>query len=142
MRQTILYTAAALAARCPLREAQLEGDALAAQPFGVGQVSISGLDVAIDINRVSIEEKNGRVHYPAVSQGVVGRLIGQLLGGPAERPAAGVTVYFLFRGQQPLELTVYTPQPVSVVVQPRVDNQRRFQPRFNKLVATLQRLLA
>jgi hypothetical protein len=131
MRQTILYIAAGIllvAARSA--EARVEGDALAAQPFGVGQVTISGLDVAIDINRVSIEEKNGRVHYPAVSQGVVGRLIGQLLGGPAERPAAGITVYFLFRGQEPLELTVYTPQPVSVVVQPRADNQRRLERDF------------
>src|SRR5262245_31257376 len=108
-------------------EARGEGEALIGRPFGVAQVSISGMEVGIDANRVAIEEKNGRAFYPAVTQGVFGRLIGQILGGPTDRPAAGVTIYFLFRGEQPLELTVYTPQPVSVVVQPRVDNSRRFE---------------
>ena len=108
-------------------EGRVEGEALLGRPFGVAQVSITGLDVGIDVNRVAIEEKNGRAFYPAVTQGVFGRLIGQILGGPTERPAAGVTIYFLFRGEQPLELTVYTPQPVSVVVQPRADNSRRLE---------------
>src|SRR5437867_6286822 len=74
-------------------QARVEGEALVGRPFGVGQISISGLDVGIDVNRVAIEEKNGRVFYPAVTQGVFGRLIGQILGGPAERPAAGITIY-------------------------------------------------
>jgi hypothetical protein len=108
-------------------EGRIEGEAVVGRPFGVAQVSISGLDIGVDVNRVAIEEKNGRAFYPAVSQGVFGRLIGQILGGPMDRPAAGVTVYFLFRGDQPLELTVYTPQPVSVVVQPRADNGRRLE---------------
>ena len=64
-------------------------------------------------------EKNGRVFYPAVTQGVMGRLIGQILGDATDRPAAGVTIHFLFRGDEPLELTVYTPQPTPLVVQPR-----------------------
>ena len=42
-------------------------------------------DVAIDVNRVAIQEKNGRVFYPAVTQGVFGRLIGQILGSPTDR---------------------------------------------------------
>lgn len=108
-------------------DARIDGDAVIGRPFGVAQVSISGLDLAIDVNHVAIEEKNGRVFYPAATQGVFGRLIGQILGGPMDRPAAGVTIYFLFRGEQPLELTVYTPQPVPVVVQPRADNSRRLE---------------
>jgi hypothetical protein len=108
-------------------EARVEGEALVGRPFGVGQVTIGGLEVAIDANRVFVEEKSGRVFYPAVTQGVLGRLIGKLLGTPADRPTAGVTIHFLFRGEQPLEITVYTPQPVSVVIQPREDNPRRFE---------------
>src|SRR5690242_7800669 len=128
MRQlAIAVVAGLLLAGAQTAEGRVEGEALIGRPFGVAQVSISGLDVGIDANRVAIEEKNGRAFYPAVTQGVFGRLIGQILGGPTERPAAGVTVYFLFRGEQPLELTVYTPQPVSVVVQPRADNARRLE---------------
>ncbi|HEY2893652.1 MAG TPA: hypothetical protein VGJ16_05555, partial [Pirellulales bacterium] len=66
-------------------EARVEGEALIGRPFGVGQVSVSGLDLAIDASRVFIEEKNGRVFYPAVAQGAFGKLIGQILGGATER---------------------------------------------------------
>lgn len=107
-------------------DARIEADAVVGRPFGVGQISINGLEAGIDANRVAIDEKNGRVFYPAAGQGVVGRLIGKILGSPTDRPTSGVTIYFLFRGEQPLELTVYTPQPVSVVVQPRIDDPRRF----------------
>src|SRR6476619_2515708 len=102
-------------------DARVEGEALIGRPFGVGQVSISGLELGIDASRVFVEEKNGRVFYPAVAQGVFGKLIGQVLGGATERPTSGATIHFLFRGDEPLELTIYVPQPISIVVQPRTD---------------------
>jgi hypothetical protein len=107
-------------------EARIEAEALIGRPFGVGRVTISGLDVAIDANRVSIEEKNGRVFYPAVSQGALGRLIGQILGGPTDRPAGGITIHFLFRGTEPLDLTVHTPQAVPFALTPRSEDPRNF----------------
>src|SRR5262245_44671910 len=76
-------------------QARIEAEASIGEPFGVGHVTVSGPDVAIDINKVQIEERNGRVFYPAVGQGVVGRLLGQILGDPADRPTSGVTIYFL-----------------------------------------------
>src|SRR5688572_19474307 len=110
MKRAFIAAAAIVVLIARTADARVEADALLGQPFGVGQVTISGLDVAIDANRVLVQEKNGRVFYPAVTQGVLGRLIGQILGGPADRPAGGVTIYFLFRGEQPLDLTVFTPQ--------------------------------
>src|SRR6266436_3331960 len=106
---------------------RVEGEAVVGRPFGVAQVTLSGLEAGIDANRVQIEEKNGRVFYPAVTQGVIGRLIGQILGSSTERPTAGITIQFLFRGDEPLELTIYAPQPVPLVLQPRADNQRRLE---------------
>ena len=41
--------------------ARVEADALSGRPFGVGQVTISGLEMAIDAGRVFVGEKNGRV---------------------------------------------------------------------------------
>jgi hypothetical protein len=93
----------------------------------VAQVTLSGLELGIDANRTQLAEKNGRIFYSSVTQGVIGRLIGQILGGPTDRPTAGVTIQFLFRGDEPLELTLYTPQPVPLVLQPRADNPRRFE---------------
>jgi hypothetical protein len=102
-------------------EARIEGEAIVGQPWGVGRVTLSGPDVAIDANRVLIYEKNGRVHYPAVTTGVINRLIGTVLGDPTDRPATSINVYFLFRGEEPLELTVYTPQTVTATLTPRAD---------------------
>jgi hypothetical protein len=116
-----------LAVLCRPALARVEGEAIAGRPFGVAQVTLSGLDLGIDANRIQIEEKNGRALYPAVTQGIVGRLIGQILGNPTDRPTAGVTIQFLFRGDQPLELTIYAPQPIPLVLQPRADNPRRFE---------------
>jgi hypothetical protein len=62
-----------------IAHARVEAEALVGRPFGVGRVTISGLDAGIDANRVLIEERNGRVFYPALSQGVLGRVLGQVL---------------------------------------------------------------
>jgi hypothetical protein len=110
-----------------IADGKIEGDALVGNPFGVGRITLSGLDAPLDQTRLFLVEKNGRAHYPAVHEGAFGRVIGQVLGDPTQRPLANVTVWFLFRGQQPLELTLYTPQPVAVTVVPRVEPPRRFE---------------
>src|SRR5262245_50515271 len=99
-------------------EARVDGEALVGRPFGVGSVTISGLDASIDASKVLIYEKNGRVFYPTATPGVLGRILGQILGDPADRPASGVTISFLFRGEEPLELTIYTPQSLPLTVRP------------------------
>jgi hypothetical protein len=106
---------------------RVEGEALVGRPFGVGRITISGGEAAIDLNRVLIANNDGRVFYPAVSTGVFGRLLGQVLGDPADRPAGAATVHFLFRGEEPLEVTVYTPQAVRVTLQPARANPRQLE---------------
>src|SRR5262245_45035231 len=75
MKSRILAVAAFLLFFSRSAHARIDAEALIGRPFGVGQITISGLDVALDANRVTIEEKNSRVHYPAVTQGALGRLI-------------------------------------------------------------------
>lgn len=108
-------------------QAKVEVEALAGTPFGVGRITLSGLDAPLDLTRLFLKEKNGRAHYPAIHSGVLGRLIGEVLGDPTQRPLANVTVWFLFRGEQPLELTLYTPQPIALTATPRFETPRRFQ---------------
>ena len=107
-------------------QARIEAEALVGRPFGVGRISITGGEAAIDLNRVLISDADGRVLYPAVSTGVLGRLIGQVLGDPADRPAGGATIHFLFHGEAPLDITVHTPQEVKVPVTPVRANPRQF----------------
>lgn len=107
--------------------ARVEAEALIGNPFGVCRLTISGPEAPADAASVLLEEKNGRALYPAVTQGVIGRLLGKLLGDAGDRPVGGgVTIHFLFRGAEPLQLTVYAPQAMQFSVQPRSDNSRTF----------------
>src|SRR5688572_6850865 len=87
MFATSIYRATLALAMLPIGAAtayaRIEADALIGRPFGVGRITITGSEAAIDLNRVLIDDGGGRVFYPAAGTGVVGRLIGQILGDPA-----------------------------------------------------------
>jgi hypothetical protein len=126
-RVTVSFAAITLAAALAApAHARIEAEALVGRPFGVGRISITGGEAAIDLNRVLLTDREGRVVYPAVGTGVFGRLIGQVLGDPADRPAGGATILFLFHGEGPLDVTVHTPQAIKVPVTPVRANARQF----------------
>jgi hypothetical protein len=112
---TIVLAAASVAS------ARIDGEAVIGEPFGVGRITVAAGDVGgrIDEARLRIEERDGRVHYPAVTTGVVGQVIGQILGQPIADGPGTATIHFLFRGEEPLRLTLYTPAPREIVLTPR-----------------------
>ncbi|MEX2176328.1 MAG: hypothetical protein WD872_18340 [Pirellulaceae bacterium] len=130
LRQPQLVALLAAAAVLPSLQAaayaRVEGEAFVGRPFGVARITVSGPEVAIDLNRVVIQDRAGRVLYPAVGTRLLGRLIGQVLGDPTDRPAGAATVYFLFRGEAPLEITLYTPDAIELSLQPVRANPRAF----------------
>jgi hypothetical protein len=95
--------------------------ALHGEPFGVGRVVVTPADAggAIDPSLFHIEEKDGRVYYPAVAveKPRIGGLIREILGAPEARPLSA-TVYFLFRGTEPLDVTIRTPRGLRVEFRP------------------------
>ncbi len=115
--------------------ARIEGEAVIGEPFGVGRITFSAADVggSIDEARLRIEERDGRVHYPAVTTGVIGQVIGQIIGQPITDGPGTATIHFLFRGDAPLRLTLYTPAPRDIVLTPRLpaeDPRPRPRPRL------------
>lgn len=105
-------------------------EAYRGEPFGMGRVSIdlppgSGESPADD-DRFAITEKNGRTLYPVVKRSSARpakRLLRDLLG--VELPQRAV-FYFMFRGDEPLEITAaHAPVPVSLTVRPS-DSPREF----------------
>ena len=94
--------------------------AAAGSPFGVGKLTIMlprGAAVSSDPgNEYTLAEKNGRALYSAFSQGPVRGLLREIL----DRPQS-VAVYFLFKGDAPLELTLYSPEAVDRQVVPQND---------------------
>lgn len=87
-------------------------EAYPAEPFGVAKVTFrmgqSGKMIQ-NTGGVRIRERNGRIFYPAFSEGLITMLF--------DRPNVGgvQSVWFLFRGDTPLELTIEGTTPVNFV---------------------------
>ncbi|MCE9527353.1 MAG: hypothetical protein K8R36_15005, partial [Planctomycetales bacterium] len=95
--------------------ARVEAEAIAGKPFGVARVTFTAADAdgPIDESRVLVYERDGRAHYPAITAGGVGRALGQLLDGGNNQAAGNITLTFLFSGDAPLKLKIFTPKPLE-----------------------------
>ncbi len=112
----VLFTCVAVELFALPAAAQVE--AVVGEPFGVAQVRVPfpSEDVGLPASRANfvLSGPEGRVFYPAISSGVLKRILGG--GAP---PPTNLTVMFLFRGSQPFEVTVGTPTPQKVLVTPQ-----------------------
>ena len=86
---------------------------------------------------IGLSERNGRIFYPAIDSPAFGKLMKELLdsntplttGGPVREEVGGLlrgifdrpprtTVYFLFRGSEPLQVTLQLRKPVELTIIP------------------------
>ncbi len=133
-----------LAAACnwPLQaEGAMQIEAVAGEPFGVGRISFDlpeqMLPAPLGAEGIGLSERNGRVFYPAIDSPVFGKLMKELLGsntpltsgGPVREQVGGLlrgildrpprtTVYFLFRGSEPLHVTLQLRSPIELTIIP------------------------
>jgi hypothetical protein len=130
----ILATAAALAASA---HGQIWSEAYAGSPFGVGRIMVplAGEEgVTTDLRQWTLEEEDGRTFYPAITAGTVQRLVTEVLskvGLESGDPPAMGAVYFLFQGEAPLHLRLYTPRRHDVTVRPAA-----YRPLLHRLALT------
>ena len=117
-----LLLAALWVAVCESAEARVRVEAFAGQPFGVGKATfdVRRNEPAIPLadERFTIQSHDGRVLYPVLKTAPVRRLLRQIL--EIETPLS-VTVYFVFQGDEPLTLNVYSPTVRKARVTPRSD---------------------
>ncbi len=118
-----LFSLLTLAVFAPTAHARVEVEAYPGRPFGVGRVTIT---MPPEVNLAAIESRayeladpNGRTHYPSFNTSGAPALLRGILGGGTEVPRS-LTVLFLFDGNEPLDVTVYSPHPVKVRITPRV----------------------
>lgn len=124
---TTRFLAAALLAALASPTAGLaqRAEAFLGQPFGVGRVEIDAPPADAGPAHLAVSDAQGRVFYPAATGAPADRPLRNLLeriqrprlralGEMAAAVPARPTVYFLFRGQEPLQLTVGASQPVVV----------------------------
>jgi hypothetical protein len=131
-----------VACSSPLRaQGPMQIEAIAGQPFGVGKIV---LDVPEDMlpqplasEGIGLSERNGRIFYPTIDNPVAGKFVRELLGantplttgGPVREEVGGLlrgifdrpprtTLYFLFRGAEPLQVTLQLRKPIELAIVP------------------------
>ncbi|MGO9115485.1 MAG: hypothetical protein ACLP9L_40255 [Thermoguttaceae bacterium] len=120
----------------------MEAQAIAGEPFGVGAITLNlpaeMLPEPLGLDGVGISEKSGRVFYPALRTPALANAFKEFLaedsplinGGPVRQEVGGIlrgilnrpprtTLYFLFRGAEPLDLTIQARKPIPLIIQPR-----------------------
>lgn len=99
--------------------ARIDAEAVPGKPFGVGRVTLGKADLrgSIDENALQISERDGRVFYPSFTYGRFGALIGEAIGIGDGSPG-NVTIFFLFTGNEPLQVTVHGPDSVPFELVP------------------------
>ena len=117
---TILLVLTALVAGASFARAA-EGQAWLGEPFGVGHLVLplpAGSSSTVQTRGVPIQEKAGRIFYPAFRTSGGGELLSGLLGVRVTLTGGQLDIWFLFRGQGPLELTLATLGPEQMVIVP------------------------
>lgn len=119
-------------------EAQVE--AFTGQPFGIGRIVLrvqdDQLPQPLGVAGITISEADGRLFYPVIETPPDTTIVRKLLvesplmrAGPLRREVGGIlqafldqtpptTIYFLFKGSEPLQLTIGTKTPQRRIVRP------------------------
>ncbi|MCG8450744.1 MAG: hypothetical protein MI725_14335 [Pirellulales bacterium] len=99
-----------------------QSEAYAGEPFGVGRVTVDVLRgqavLPLSDERFTLMENSGRVMYPVLKEETARRLLRQLLDIETPRQ---VTIYYLFQGNEPFDLSVFAPNEQGLHVQPLQD---------------------
>ncbi len=140
----VLFAAVLLAAPPSGGAQSIRVEAFAGEPFGVGRLQVdlppAMFPLPLGAEGLGLAERDGRVLYPAIgAQFNAGALVSELIdgtplvrGGPVRERVGGLLrevlnrpptteVFFLFRGREPLHLTVLADHPFSGTIAPRRD---------------------
>jgi hypothetical protein len=121
---------------------RIEVEAAAGVPYGVGRIAFDppagALPQPLGVEGILLTEKNGRAWYPTIENPAFAKLLKELLerdtpltsGGPVREEVGGLlrgildrpprtTIYFLFTGNEPLELSLRCRDNISLAVVPR-----------------------
>ncbi len=140
-------TLVALAAVPTFAQVRIRAEGFTGGRFGVGRITIDlprqEVPEVLGLDGIGLSERRGRLLYPAIDAREPGKLateileatpvlgprsvvppgVGGLIRGALAKPAP-VHVYFLFTGDDPLEVTIQARSALTVVVAPRHDPKR------------------
>lgn len=105
-------------------------EAYAGRPYGIGKISYRLRDGDQMIDRTGatlLTEKRSRILYPVSSRPAAAKFFQNLTGQQTVEPDSIHTVWFLFQGDDPLEITLIGSMPAHETVPVEYVNDRKFQ---------------
>lgn len=122
----------------------LRAEAYAGQPYGVGKFTFRlqpGDELVDRTEAVLIKEAKNRILYPIVSKSAFQSFLQNITGSDSPPPTSAHTVWFLFRGEAPLEMSIEGTDSASFQVPVEFVRPRQFDRRvrqwwdaFNRVV--------
>ena len=98
-------------------------EAIPGSPFGIAQITLElppqPLPGKFDSTEFFLTEADGRVFYPVFTEGRFRRAVGGILGTAENRNPNFISVLFLFKGTDPLRVTLRTPAPQLITIRPK-----------------------
>ena len=108
------------AASSGLAQVEIDAEAIAGEPFGVGRLTVvvpaAMQPEVLGVDGLGLDEEDGRVLYPAIDKKVFLGLLRDILDRPQK-----ATIYFLFRGDGPLKMSLRSRGIDGGTVTPRRD---------------------
>lgn len=104
-------------------------EAFAGEPFGVGLIRYRmcpGDDMIDQSGATLISEKNNRIFYPVFARPPVNRFFQKLTGNTKGEPETMHNVWFLFRGNEPLEVNLLGACSASKIVPVEQTREKKF----------------
>jgi len=111
----------------------LQTEAIAGQPYGIGRVKFRlrpGDELIDRTGATLLTESANRILYPVVTKSPVKRFIENFTGARQGNPDDVHSVWFLFRGEAPLQLTLHGSGAVPVTVNVQYARRARQFDRF------------
>ncbi len=120
----VIMLAALLCCGTRVASARVIAEAYVGEPYGVGRVVVT-LDhpsaaICAATSSWEIHDAHDRVHYPVFTNDKLAKLFELLTGEKLANSSMRFETFFLFRGDEPLQLSVYTPERLDVTVTPSV----------------------
>lgn len=108
-------------------------EAMQGEPFGLGMVSFrlpaqtfGGADpnLVLRTGALRVSERNGRIFYPAYGKPPVARFFKTVFNRQGQPSDELISVWFLFRGNEPLNLTIQGVGEIEVTVTSKIPRRR------------------
>ena len=124
----------------------VRAEALGGQPYGIGKVTFrlrAGDEMIERVGATLLTDRENRIFYPVNSRSPLKTFLETFTGNDRRQPDDSQTIWFLFRGDQPLNLTLHGSGNVSFQIPVEFARKARlFNRQYRQWWQTFRRVIS